>query len=307
MTILPTLHDLPKDQPFVLGIGFFDGCHLGHQVVFSEVKRLAKEKGAQPGVLTFYPHPMKVLAPDIHVPLLQSIDEKMDALAAQGMALAVCIRPDETFLAKSAEDFLGELARLPGLVGLVTGENFSFGHGGLGKSGDLVRFFEESRVTVRIVSLRENAGKKISSTAIRQAILGGEMEKAARLLGRDYTIKGDVVHGFRRGHDVLGFPTANLAVSEDRVLPPDGVYATRALVKGHTFPAITNIGNNPTFGNAKKTIETFIFDFDESIYGASFNLAWVSRIRGEMKFASPDLLVAQIHQDIQKAKNRLHV
>ena len=121
--------------------------HLGHQVVFSEVKRLAKEKGAQPGVLTFYPHPMKVLAPDIHVPLLQSIDEKMDALAAQGMALAVCIRPDETFLAKSAEDFLEELARLPGLVGLVTGENFSFGHGGLGKSGDLVRFFEESRVT----------------------------------------------------------------------------------------------------------------------------------------------------------------
>ena len=192
-------------------------------MVFSEVKRLAKEKGALPGILTFYPHPMKVLAPDIHVPLLQSIDEKMDALAAQGMALAVCIRPDETFLAKSAEDFLGELARLPGLVGLVTGENFSFGHGGLGKSGDLVRFFEESRVTVRIVSLRENAGKKISSTAIRQAILGGEMEKAARLLGRDYTIKGDVVHGFRRGHDVLGFPTANLADSEDRVLPPDGV------------------------------------------------------------------------------------
>ena len=133
------------------------------------------------------------------------------------------------------------------------------------------------------------------------------MEQAARFLGHPYTIRGDVVHGFRRGHDVLGFPTANLAVSEDRVLPPDGVYATRALVKGHTFPAITNIGNNPTFGNAKKTIETFIFDFDESIYGASFTLAWVSRIRGEMKFASPDLLVAQIHQDIQTAKNRLHV
>ncbi len=307
MTILPTLHDLPTDASFVLGIGFFDGCHLGHQAVFSEVKRLAKEKGAQPGVLTFYPHPMTVLAPDIHVPLLQSMDERMDALTAAGMEYSVCIRPDEAFLAQSAEHFLQDLSRLPGLCGLVTGENFSFGHGGLGKSEDLLRFFAGSRVTVRIVPLHESSGEHISSTAIRQALLAGEVEKAQRLLGRPYTIRGDIVHGFRRGHDVLGFPTANLAVSEDRVLPPDGVYATRALVKGHTFPAITNIGNNPTFGNTKKTIETFIFDFDESIYGASFSLAWVSHIRGEMKFASPDLLVAQIHQDIQKAKDILHV
>lgn len=307
MIILPTIYDLPKDTPFVLGIGFFDGCHLGHQAVFDEVKRLAKEKCASPGVLTFYPHPMKVLAPDIHVPLLQSVDEKMDALAVAGMEYSVCIRPDEAFLSQSAENFLQDLSRLPGLCGLVTGENFSFGRGGLGKSEDLLRFFEGSRITVRIVPLHESDGGHISSTAIRQALLAGEMEKAQRLLGRPYTIRGDVVHGFRRGHDVLGFPTANLAVSEDRVLPPDGVYATRALMKGHTFPAITNIGNNPTFGNEKKTIETFIFDFDESIYGASFTLAWISRIRGEMKFASPDLLVAQIHQDIQRAKDILHV
>ena len=307
MIILPTLHELPKDRSFVLGIGFFDGCHLGHQAVFDEVKRLAKEKGALPGILTFYPHPMQVLAPEIHVPLLQSASEKLERLSSAGMALAVCITPRTDFLSLSADDFLEELSRLPGLAGVVTGENFSFGHGGMGKSADMKHFFAGSRVTVRIVPLQAMGDMQISSTAIRQAILGGEMEKAARLLGRDYTIKGDVVHGFRRGHDVLGFPTANLSVSEDRVLPPDGVYATRALVKGHTFPAITNIGNNPTFGNEKKTIETFIFDFDESIYGASFTLAWVSRIRGEMKFASPDLLVAQIHQDIQKAKKRLHV
>ena len=236
MTILPTLHDLPTDASFVLGIGFFDGCHLGHQAVFSEVKRLAKEKGAQPGVLTFYPHPMTVLAPDIHVPLLQSMDERMDALTAAGMEYSVCIRPDEAFLAQSAEHFLQDLSRLPGLCGLVTGENFSFGHGGLGKSEDLLRFFAGSRVTVRIVPLHESSGEHISSTAIRQALLAGEVEKAQRLLGRPYTIRDDIVHGFRRGHDVLGFPTANLAVSEDRVLPPDGVYATRALVKGAYLP-----------------------------------------------------------------------
>ena len=131
------------------------------------------------------------------------------------------------------------------------------------------------------------------------------MKEAACLLGRNYTLQGDVVHGFHRGHDILGFPTANLSFAEDRVLPKDGVYATFALIGGRRYPSITNIGKNPTFEGKQRTIETFIFHFDSNIYGKSFTLEWVERIRGEIRFPSPEALAAQIQKDIQRAEKIL--
>ncbi len=302
MTTFHTLSDLPKDLRAVFGIGFFDGCHLGHQAVFEEVKRLAAEKEARPALITFYPHPMTILAPDIHVPLLQSEGEKLAAMEEAGMDMVVCIRPDREFLSQPAEHFLEELAKLPGLCGIVTGENFTFGRGALGNGALMASYFKETKITVRVLPLSSKAGMDISSTAIRSAIHEGRVKDAALLLGRPYTITGDVVHGFQRGHSVLGFPTANLDVQDHRVIPADGVYATRAIVGERRYGAITNVGNNPTFGNDKKTIETFIFDFDESIYGRPFTLEWVDHIRGEKKFESPEALVAQIGRDIEEAK-----
>ncbi len=302
MTILSTLNQLPPERRFVLGIGFFDGCHKGHQAVFAEVKRLAKEKDAEPAILTFFPHPMTVLAPDIHVPLLQSREEKLHAIEKAGIDWTICIQPDQKFLSESAEDFLHHLSQLPGLVGIVTGDNFTFGKGALGKASHIQSYFQGTPVTVHTLSLQQAGGETISSTEIRRLIQEGRVEEATSLLGRYYTITGDVVHGFRRGHEVLGFPTANLDVPADRVIPNDGVYATLAEVEGKRYPSITNVGNNPTFGNEKKTIETFIFDFDDSIYGKSFTLAWVSKIREEKKFDSVSDLVAQIQKDIEEAK-----
>lgn len=306
-TLCHTLSDLPPGDRFVFGIGFFDGCHLGHQAVFAEVKRLAQEKKARPAIITFYPHPMTILAPDIHVPLLQSEEEKISSMEEAGMGPVVCIRPDREFLAMPAEDFLGNLSKVPGLCGLVTGENFTFGRGAQGNGKLMASYFKETDVTVRVLPLSSKEGMEISSTAIRKAIHEGRVKDAALLLGRPYAVTGDVVHGFQRGHDVLGFPTANLDVKENRVIPADGVYATRAKVDGRAFAAITNVGNNPTFGNEKKTIETFIFDFDESIYGRPFTLEWVDYIRGEKKFETPEALVAQIERDIAEAKVRLSV
>ena len=305
MTILHTLSELSPAERFVFGIGFFDGCHRGHQAVFREVKRLAEEKKARPALITFYPHPMTILAPEIHVPLLQSREEKLASMEKAGMSAVVCIRPDREFLSLPAENFLRSLASIPGLRGLVTGENFTFGRGALGNGALMASYFAESPVTVRVLSLTEKDGSEISSTVIRRAIHEGRVEEAAVLLGRPYSLQGDVVHGFRRGHEVLGFPTANLELKENRVIPADGVYAVRAIVDGRSYGAITNVGNNPTFGNEKKTIETFIFDFDASIYGRPFTLEWIAQIRGEKKFASPELLVAQIHKDIETAKSLL--
>lgn len=302
MEMYHSLHEIPKDKKLVLAIGFFDGCHKGHQVVFEKVRELAAEKGAIPGVLTFFPHPMTVLAPHIRVPLLQSEEEKMISLAAAGMELAVFIRPDQKFLSESAETFMTNLSSLGNLSGLVAGENFTFGKGARGNSSGMAEFFKETKVTVDIVKLVEGKGAPYSSTRIREAVLSGNMEEAARLLGRNYSMQGDVVHGFRRGHEVLGFPTANLSFREDRVLPPDGVYATRAIVSGRKYDAITNIGTNPTFGNTERTIETFIFHFEESIYGKPFTLEWVSRLRGEKKFESFDELKKQIAVDIKQAE-----
>lgn len=302
MTYISTLEQLPAEKRYVLGIGFFDGCHKGHQAVFREVKTLAQEKGAEPAILTFYPHPMTVLAPDVHVPLLQSQEEKLKSLEEAGMAVTVCMTPDRKFLSESAEEFLHRLSCIPGLKGIVTGANFTFGKGALGHSAMLETYFQDTPVTVKILSLQQEGQQTISSTEIRQLILKGEVDTAAQLLGRPYAITGDVVHGFRRGHEALGFPTANLDVPQDRVIPADGVYATYANVAGKRYPSITNVGNNPTFGNTKKTIETFIFDFDESIYGKQFTLEWVARLRGEKKFDSVSALMAQIQKDIVAAK-----
>lgn len=305
MKILHALEEITDGEPRVFVLGFFDGCHLGHQAVFKEAAKLAEEKSAGIGVITFYPHPMSVLAPGIRVPLLQSEEEKAESFRKAGMDLAVFIRPTKEFLSETAESFLKNLADIPGIKGIVTGDNFSFGKGASGNVSSMKSYFEGSDVAVVTAPLVSEGGKVLSSTTVRTLIEAGKVEEAAKLLGRNYTMSGDVVHGFHRGNDLLGFPTANLRMPDARVLPADGVYATKTRIEGKCYPSVTNIGTNPTFGNSEKTIETFIIDFDEEIYGKSFTLEWVKYIRGEVKFDSVDALKAQIESDIEAAKKIL--
>lgn len=145
----------------------------------------------------------------------------------------------------------------------MTGDNFSFGKGASGNVSSMKSYFEGSDVAVVTAPLVSEGGKVLSSTTVRTLIEAGKVEEAAKLLGRNYTMSGDVVHGFHRGNDLLGFPTANLRMPDARVLPADGVYATKTRIEGKCYPSVTNIGTNPTFGNSEKTIETFIIDFDE--------------------------------------------
>ena len=305
MEIYRSWEEIPGNQKIVLAMGFFDGCHLGHQDVFQKTLALARKLHARPGVLTFWPHPMALLAPDIHVPLLQGRKEKEAFMEKAGMDFVLFLKPDQKFLQELPQAFMEKLASLPGLTGLIAGENFTFGRGRAGNSSLLQSWFSRRKVPVEIVRLLAEEGKTVSSTAIRELIQQGRMKEAALFLGRNYTMEGDVVHGFHRGSDVLGFPTANLSFTENRVLPKDGVYAARAVIDGRSYPAITNIGKNPTFGNSERTIETFIFHFDSSIYGSPFTLEWVERIRDEIRFPSPRALKEQIEKDIRKAEEIL--
>lgn len=297
----------PKEllMPTVLAIGFFDGIHKGHQAVLKAALELAERIKAEPVVMTFYPHPMTVLAPDIPVPLLLSQEEKEKIIKNMGFHSMMVVKPTSGFLAKPADCFLADLQSISQLKGLVTGENFTFGKGAVGNGFLLQKYFKNSSVQVHLIGLKEEDGRIISSTGIRETIMAGHMKKAASLLGRNYVIRGDIIHGFKRGKNLTGFPTANLRVEKGRIIPKDGVYATRARVRGHSYPAVTNVGRNPTFGNETRSIESFIISFDDNIYDAPFELEWIDRIRDEIQFADIDLLKEQIKKDVEEAKRLL--
>lgn len=308
MNILHHLYEIPENRPVVFAVGFFDGFHVGHLAILERARGMAKAFNAAPGLLTFCPHPASVLRPERPVELLQSEEEKEAFAEKLGFSLIVLLHPTKEFLAEPAESFLKELAEIPGLCGIVCGENFTFGAGAMGNSTMLSKYFAGSRIHADILPLQTSEaidGRVISSTEIRSLLKAGNVERAAILLGRRPSLSGDVVHGFRRGTEAIGFPTANLAFGPDRVLPKDGVYAVYAEIGGQHYPAVTNIGKNPTFGNGVRTVETFILDFDNMLYGKPFRIEFVKYLRGEVKFSSIDSLKKQIEKDIEAAKNIL--
>lgn len=306
--IVHELAALRELGPIVAAAGFFDGFHAGHQAVLAEAKRLAAEKNALPGVITFHPHPEAVLFPERPVRLLETEEEKERYMEEAGMAFAAVIRPTKNFLAEAAEDFLKDLAAVTGLRGFVCGENFTFGAGAAGGPAEIERYFAGTETAVRVVPMARSpaiGGRPVSSTEIRRLLSAGDVKTAALLLGRRYALAGDVAHGFRRGTDAVGYPTANLAFPADRALPADGVYASFARVRGKRWPAVTNVGTNPTFGVAARTVETFVLDFDGSIYGEPFAVEFAERLRGEIRFSGAEALAEQIGQDIKRARQIL--
>lgn len=308
MKVFHHLQDIAREGPVVLAIGFFDGFHLGHQAILARTKEMACAAGAVPGILTFDPHPASVLFPERPVELLQGEAEKESMMEDLGVSLAVILRPTREFLAEPAESFLKELGGLSSLRGIVCGGNFTFGRGARGGAAMLAAYFEDRPVETAVVPLLRSeaiGGRVISSTEIRGLLQEGDVERAALLLGRRPALSGDVVHGFRRGTEATGFPTANLSFGKDRVLPRDGVYAVYAKIRGRRYPAVTNVGENPTFGNGARTVETFILDFDDSIYGEPFSIEFVKYLRGEVRFPSVDALRMQIALDIRKARSLL--
>lgn len=294
------------DRPYpVATIGNFDGQHRGHRSLLDTVVATAKRSNGTAMVVTFDPHPVRTLAPHVDLRFLTSPEEKLVRFEEAGIQEVVFLNFTPAFAALTPAAFASEiLAHGLGLREVFVGEHFSFGKGRAGKVGDLIRLGHELGFQVHAVPPVMLEGEIVSSTRIRQLLQTGDMQKAARFLGRPYAVDGEVIRGHQRGQS-LGWPTANLAVPTERVLPPDGVYAASVLRDAQRMEAAAYIGTRPTFGAGERLIEVYLLDQRLTLYGQRIAVQFIERLRGDMTFESAEQLSAQIEQDVQQARASL--
>lgn len=290
-------------KKFVATIGFFDGVHRGHQFLFEQVKSVAVQMGLQPLVVTFDIHPRRVLCTD-YVPLqLSTLDEKISLLQSFGIENVAVIPFTKELSLLSARDFMERLTQQYGVKALVMGYDHHFGHGG----GTYEEYEEWGReVGVQVLKARELESEKISSSKIRTLVRRGEMDAAERTLGYTYALQGKVVKGYQEGR-TMGFPTANVYVAEEKLLPADGVYAARVIMPdGSHKRGVLNIGKRPTLDNGTDTsVEVYLLDFTGDLYSKRIKVEVIKRIREERLFRSKEDLRRQIELDCEIAKQIL--
>ena len=284
-------------------IGNFDGVHLGHREIIGRTLARGRLLGLPVCVLTFDPHPREVVKRGHTVPAIMPFAERARLIADLGVDYLVKVRFTLSFADQLAETFVENLAgRLNPRV-VVIGHDFRFGRGREGSAELLTGLGVRLGFAVEAVPVVEAGGKPVSSTRIRGLIQAGEMEHARALLGSPFSIEGEIIHGHGRGRG-LGFATANLR-PDARLLPADGVYAAVAHFDDQSRPAVVNIGDNPTFSDTTRTIEAHILDFHDDLYARALRLDFYRRLRGEIKFGSPDELKAQIGRDVAEARRIL--
>ncbi len=287
----------------VVALGNFDGVHLGHQAVLRRAVEEGRRREARVVAATFDPHPRAVLSPGGQPKLLTAPELRRETLLHYGADEVWEIRFDEELSRKSPEEFVRDV--LVGEIGaeaVVVGENFRFGHRAKGDIGDLERVMRSSGGEAYGVAVRSEGGEGgISSTRIRQLVAGGEVEEAARLLGRPYLLRGEVVVGDRRGRSI-GFPTANVSVDPAVIVPARGVYAGFVRVGKDVHAACTNVGVAPTFERGESRVEAHLLDFQGDLYGRVADVSFVQRIRPERRFSGVEELKAQIAHDVEEAR-----
>lgn len=288
----------------VLTIGNFDGVHRGHVEVLRTARALADREAARLVAVTFTQTPKAALTPGTYAGDLLTLADKEKYLRLQGVDEIIWLTPTVAQMRQSATEFLYMLQNDRHVVGVVVGENFRFGADAQGTVTTLQNYAKEAGWEVIAVPLLQDAGGVVSSSEIRAAILAGKPERAATLLGRYWSIDETVLHGDQRGR-TLGFPTANMALDEDRVAPRNGVYATVAHYDGTFLKGVTNVGTNPTFTDVPTRVETYFPDFTADLYGKHFRLFFVAYLRPEEKFSDVSTLVAQMHIDTERALRHL--
>ncbi len=297
-----TLHkeNLPET---VSAIGFFDGIHKGHQEVIQQAVNKAKENNMESAVITFFPHPSVVLRKGVqHVKYITISSEKQAILENLQVDRLYVIRFNQELSKLSPQAFIDHFIIGLNIKHLVAGFDYSFGHKGQGKMTDMQEYARDlfTWETIGKVTLDE---EKVSSTRIRAELASGNMEQAEQLLGRPFATTGLVVKGARRGRE-LGYPTANLSISKDALLPKQGVYATRVRHKDKIYGGMANIGTNPTFTEDLEdmSVEVYLFDFDGDLYGEELTIEWLSYTREEIKFDSKEALIEKMKQDEEEIR-----
>jgi riboflavin kinase / FMN adenylyltransferase len=310
MKILHSLLEIQQDKdgwpPIGLTIGNFDGVHVGHRELLKKIKNECQKNKQLFVVVTFVPHPQKILQPDKERFLINSYDKRRVLLEKLGVDILVELKFTRDFSTLKAEDFLSRfLLCYPNLKNFYLGYDFAFG---ANKEGDhdLVRSIcRPKEISVEIQPKFEFHGEVISSSLIRERLLSGKIDEVAPILDRPFYLEGVVVKGEGRGKRI-GFPTANIQISPDLIIPHKGVYVTRTIYKGMTYKSVTNIGSNPTFKTSEiLNIETNLFDFDSDIYGEMLEIEFFHKLRDEKKFQTVNDLIAQIKSDVVSAKEFL--
>lgn len=289
-------HELARvsERPLALAIGFFDGMHSGHREIARATRRLRKP-GWRSGVLTFSHHPAAFLRPGTQPPLLATQAERIDDFASAGFEECFFVPFDERIATLAPIEFLDVLVEQLEVRGVAVGSTFRFGHKRAGDVAFMREYLAQRDVALTAVENTADTGVRISSTRIRALVADGDMETADRLLGHAYELRGAIEIGEGRGR-TLGFPTANLRVP-DKLLPKDGVYAAIARYDGRDYAALLSIGTNPQFGGTERTLEVWLRDFHESIYGRELSVRELRFVREQRVFSSVDALVAQMQVD----------
>jgi len=299
MRIIKDLAEIERDEKSVITLGTFDGLHLGHQQIVNEVIEKSNQINGRNYLLTFDPHPRKVIPGRNDVKLLSTLDEKIEILENLGLENLFVINFTMGFSKQSPEEFVKKyLIEGIGLSEIVIGYDHHFGKGRDGDFELLQDLGDRHNFSVTLIPEYSVDGETISSTKIRNALLAGDVVKAGKMLGRNYSFKGTVVRGDGRGRK-LGFPTANLSVdSEDKLIPAKGIYAAECVVENEKHYGLLSLGSRPTFHDDGRIIpEFYIFDFDRDIYDEVMKVEMVEKIRDEEKFNSVDDLIVQMKKD----------
>lgn len=304
MKVINRLEDLvPEYASPIVTIGNFDGIHLGHQNLIRDLINHAARMGGTPVVITFYPHPLQVLAPN-NAPLqIQTMDQRLATLESLGIPLVVVIPFNVELAQTSARDFAVGLWERLRMKEIYVGPNFAFGHRRQGSFNLLKEIGEEKGFLAGKIHQVQFRGNRVSSTAIRQALISGQVGLARRLLARPFGLNGVIVHGTGMGTK-LQIPTANLQTPNE-LIPRRGVYVTLFNVEGRRYRGVTNIGFRPTVNTeaaASLSIETHLLDFDQDVYGKGAVLEFLVRLRDERRFSGKEELIRRIRKDIENAR-----
>jgi riboflavin kinase/FMN adenylyltransferase len=300
-----------KLSPLVLTIGVFDGVHLGHRALISGAVMAARERGLQAAVMTFDPHPDSVIFPNRPLLYLNDLADKAAYIAEIGADVLIVQPFTSEFARTPAEDFITRLTQLAAIKEIHVGEDFSFGYKARGNVAFLHEIGPKLGFQVKSLPPLKVDGEVVKSSRIRNLILDGAVDGAARLLGRAHSLKGEVIHGNERGR-LIGFPTANMAIPDRFAVPGNGVYATTTTFldnqgreKDRPHSSVTNIGTRPTFDNGVRSVETFVLDWSGDLYGQTIRVEFIQRLREERKFAGIEAIRAQLAQDVENGRQVL--
>lgn len=297
MKIIEDLINNSEKKPKVLSLGMFDGVHLGHISIVNQLKNIAQKNNLESAVLTFWPHPRKVFNPNDELKLLNTLDEKIKLMEQAGLDLVIIQEFNEDFRSLSGEDFIREiLAKKLNVKHIIIGHDHVFGKNKSGNFDLLQRLSAELGYKVNQLEAIKEGEVNISSTKIRTCLGNGNVLSANKMLGYHYAVSGKVVHGKKLGR-TIGYPTANIEVDELKLLPKKGAYIVEVFVKNFFYKGMLSIGTNPTVNGDKLTIEVYILDFSEDIYGEQIVIRFRDFLHEEIKFESLEKLIERLDED----------